>query len=120
MASMARLKRSVSLLIASSIGVLMLPFSLYPRTCKRLVLAAVGQAVNQPGITVEVENDRLVGGEQRIEIRIGQPVRMFRARLQLEKVDHVNETDLQVREFLAQQHRCGQAPPASGYRRRKP
>ena len=31
--SIARLNRSISLLMASSIGVLMLPFSLYPRTC---------------------------------------------------------------------------------------
>lgn len=31
---MARLKRSISLLIASSTGVLILPFSLYPRTCR--------------------------------------------------------------------------------------
>src|SRR5271166_4827463 len=35
-----------------------------------LVLPAVGQAVNQIRITVEVENDWLVHGEQRIEIRI--------------------------------------------------
>src|SRR6266404_5245349 len=40
MASIARLKRSVSLLIASSIGVLILPFSLYPRTCSALFLRA--------------------------------------------------------------------------------
>ena len=39
MASMARLKRSVSLLIANSIGVLILPFSLYPRTWRVFVYA---------------------------------------------------------------------------------
>ena len=83
-------------------------FLLVSAHVQRLVLAGVGQAVNQPGISVEVEDDRLVGSEQRIEIRIRQPVRMFRARLQLEKVDHVDETDLQVREFLAQQRRCGE------------
>ncbi len=31
---------------------------------KSLVLAAVGQAVNQPRVAVEIENNRLVRGEQ--------------------------------------------------------
>ena len=35
-----------------------------------LVLSAVGQAVNQIWIAVEIENDRLVGSEQGSEIRI--------------------------------------------------
>ena len=63
----------------------------------------------QPWITVEVEDDRLIGGEQRIEIRICQPVGMFRTRLQFEQIDHVDETDLQVGELLAQQYRCCQS-----------
>ena len=47
-----------------------------------LVGAGISQAVNQPGIAVEVEDDRLVDSEQRIEVSIGQTVRMFFARLQ--------------------------------------
>ena len=70
--------------------------------------AAVGQAVNQPRIAVEVEDDRLVDGEQRIEVAVGQPVRMLGAGLQLEQVDDVDEADLQVGELLAQQRRRGQ------------
>jgi len=73
-----------------------------------LVFAAVGQAVDEPRITVEVENDGLVGGEQRIEIRIRQTVRMLAARLHLEKVHHVDETDLQIGKLLAEQYRCGE------------
>ena len=106
MTSIARLKRSISLLMASSIGVLMLPFSLYPRTCMLLWLVApVGQPVNQPRVAVEIEDDRLVCREQRIEIPVRQAVGMLRAGLQLEQVDHIDETDLQVREVGAQQ--CG-------------
>jgi hypothetical protein len=37
---------------------------------KSLVRATLGQAVNQPWISVEIENNRLVRGEQRIEIRV--------------------------------------------------
>ena len=35
-----------------------------------MVRAAVGETVNQPGITMEVEDDRLVDGKERIEIRV--------------------------------------------------
>jgi hypothetical protein len=42
-----------------------------------VVGAAVGQAVDQPGIAVVGEQDRLVGGEQRVEIPLRQAVRMF-------------------------------------------
>ena len=48
-------------------------FLLVSAHVKRLVLAGVGQAVDQPGITMEVEDDRLVGREQRIEIRSVSP-----------------------------------------------
>ena len=48
---------------------------------QRLVFSGISQAVNQPGISMEIENDRLVSGEQGIEVLIGQTVWMFRARL---------------------------------------
>src|SRR5271165_678757 len=50
------------------------------------VLATVRQPVNQPGIAVEVEDDWLVNREQRIEVPVRQPVRMFRVRFQLEQI----------------------------------
>ncbi len=37
----------------------------------------IGQAVNQPGIAVIGEDDRFVGGEERVEILSGQAMRMF-------------------------------------------
>ena len=41
----------------------------------------IRQAVNQPGIAMEVKNDGLVSREERIEVGIRQSMRMFRARL---------------------------------------
>ena len=35
-----------------------------------VVCAAVGETVNQPGIAMEVKDDRLVVGKERIEVRI--------------------------------------------------
>src|SRR5208283_2535998 len=55
-----------------------------------LVLATVCQAVNQPGIAMEVEDDWLVNREQRIEVPVRQPVRMFRVRFQLEQIHYVD------------------------------
>src|SRR5271166_5224198 len=84
------------------------PLLLVASHVQSLVLAAVSQAVNQPGISVEVEDDWLVNREQRIEVPVRQPVRMFRVRFQLEQIHYVDETDLQVGKLLSQQHRCGQ------------
>ena len=39
--------------------------------------APVGEPMNQPGIAVVGEDDRLVGREERVEIAVGQPVRML-------------------------------------------
>ena len=46
--------------------------------------------------------------EQRVEVAVGQSVRMLRRRLELEQIDHVDEPDLQIRELLAQDGGCGQ------------
>ena len=40
---------------------------------------------------------------KRIEIAVGQAVRMLAGRLQLEEIDDVDEADLEVGELLAQQ-----------------
>jgi hypothetical protein len=46
-----------------------------------VVCAPIGEAVNQPGIAMEVKNDGLVSGEERIKVRIRQSMWMLRARL---------------------------------------
>src|SRR5208283_2921815 len=46
-------------------------FLLVPSHVQSLVPPTVGQAVNQPRITMEVENDGLVKCKQRIEIAVG-------------------------------------------------
>src|SRR5271166_4797059 len=51
-----------------------------------VVMPAISQAVNQPRVSVEIEDDRFIAGEKRVEVRVCQTVRMLRARLQLEKI----------------------------------
>ena len=45
----------------------------------------VGRAVDQPGIGVKVEDDRLVRSKQSLELAIGQPMPVLRIRHQLEQ-----------------------------------
>ncbi len=47
----------------------------------------IGKPMNQPGIAVEVENDRLIDGKQAVEVAIAQTVRMIALCLQLEQID---------------------------------
>src|SRR6056297_1560403 len=44
-----------------------------------VIMAAIGEAVNQPGVTVKVEDHRLVHGEQAVEIAVAEAVGMFLA-----------------------------------------
>ena len=37
----------------------------------------IGQAMDEPGIAVKGEDDRLVDGEERVEVTIGKAVRML-------------------------------------------
>src|SRR4051812_48435591 len=71
-----------------------------------VICAAVSQPVNQPGVTVKVKDDRLIGGEQAVEIAISQSVRMVAVALHLEEVNDVDKANLQIRKFFAQ-HGCG-------------
>ena len=68
-----------------------------------VVGAAVGQPVDQPRVAVVGEDDRLVGGEERVEVAVGQAVRMLALRLQRHQVDDVDDADLQLGQVLAQQ-----------------
>ena len=45
-----------------------------------VICAAVREFVNERGVGVEIENDGLIGGEKRIEIAVGESVRMFGGR----------------------------------------
>ena len=85
-----------------------------------MVGAAVGQAMDQPGIAVEVEDDRLVGGEQAVEVAVGQAVRVLAVGRELEQVDDVDEADLQSRGSARAAARPPPAPPWWGCRRRRP
>ena len=42
-----------------------------------VIRSPIGQAMNKPGIAVVGEHDRPVDGEKRVEIAIGQAVRML-------------------------------------------
>ena len=68
----------------------------------------VGQAVDQPRIAVEGEDDRLVGGEDGVEVAIREPVGVLLRRLQLHQVHHVDHPDLQLRQVPAQELNGGQ------------
>src|SRR5438105_4938677 len=74
-----------------------------------MVCAAIGEAVNQPWIRVEVEDDRLIGREERIEIPIRQSMRMFGVWHQTEQVDYIDEPDLEVGELLPQKSDGGES-----------
>ena len=68
-----------------------------------VAVAAIGEAMDQPRIAVKREQDRLVRGEDGVELLVGEPVRMLARRLQRHQVDDVDDADLQRRQPLAQQ-----------------
>jgi hypothetical protein len=71
---------------------------------KVLVIGAtVCEFVNQPGIAVEVENNRLVHGKEAVEVPIRKAVEMLGMGLQLEEIHDIYETDFQAREVLPEQ-----------------
>ncbi len=47
---------------------------------------------------MEVEDDRPVGGEQGVELGVGQAVGVFGRRLEAHQVDHVDDADPQARQ----------------------
>lgn len=68
-----------------------------------VIRATVRESVYQPRVAMEVEDDWLICCEQRIEVSIRKAMWMFCARLQFEKVDHVDEPDLKAGEIFPQQ-----------------
>ena len=85
-----------------------------------VALEAIGELVNEPRVAVEVEDDRLVGGEQAVELALRRAVRMLGRRLQLEQVDDVDEAQLQIGQRARAGSRPPPAPPAWPRRRRRP
>src|SRR5690606_9184601 len=59
--------------------------------------APVGEAVDQPGVAVEGEDHRAVGGEQGVELAVGQPVRVLAVGGQAHHVDPVDHATPQLR-----------------------
>ena len=57
---------------------------------------AIGQPVDQPGVSVKAKYDVLVFREERVVILLGQPVWMFRAGLQLHEIDNIDHPDFQI------------------------
>ena len=68
-----------------------------------VVAPLVGQPVDQRRIAMIGENHRFGWGKQRVEILIGQAMRMLPFRLQCHQVHHIDHAHLQIGQVLAQQ-----------------
>src|SRR6516225_8429732 len=67
-----------------------------------MVIPPVSETVNEPGITMKRENDRLVRCEQRVESMVGQTVRVHASRLESHQINNVDNAYLQLRCVPAQ------------------
>ena len=56
-----------------------------------MVSSAVAEPVDQPGISVKIEDDWFVYGKETVEIAIIQTMWMFSVRLHLEQVNDIDE-----------------------------
>src|SRR4029453_14117835 len=73
-----------------------------------LTRPAVGEAMDEPGVSMEVEDHGFIRGENGFELTICQTVWVFGMRHQFKQVNDVHEPDLRVRQVLAQQGGGGQ------------
>ena len=87
---------------------MILPFSLYPRTWNYADRPPIDESMDQPGVSMEIEDHRFVWREDGLELIVRQTVRMLRIRDQLEQVKHVHEPHFSVRQVFAQDCRCSQ------------
>ena len=71
-------------------------------------MPTVGQAMDEPRIAVKGEDDRLVRGEQRIEIPVREPVRVLGRRLQRHQIDDVDHAHLDLGQMPAHELDRGQ------------
>ncbi len=65
-----------------------------------VIFAAVAELVDERSVGMEIEDDRLVDGEEGIEIAVGEAVRMFGVGQEAEKIDHIDEANFQVGKML--------------------
>src|SRR5690349_9304434 len=68
-----------------------------------VVGAPVGQPVDEPRVPVVGEDDRLVGGEDGVELGVRQAVRVLGGRLQAHEVHDVDDAHLEVGQVVAEQ-----------------
>jgi len=65
----------------------------------------VGQSVDQEWVAMEIENNGPVGGEDRCVFAIRQTMRMVNFGNQLEEIDDVNESNLEIGNVFSEE--CG-------------
>ena len=58
-----------------------------------VIIPVVAEPMDQPGITVEIEDDWLVSGKETVKIAIIQTMWMFPVGLHLEQVDDIDESN---------------------------
>ena len=80
----------------------------------------IGQAMDEPWIAVKGKDDRLVDGEERVEVTVGEAVRMLARRLQRHEIDDIDDPYFQFGRVLAQEFDRGQGLkrrhiPAAGH-----
>ncbi len=83
-----------------------------------VVGAPVGETVDQLRVAVVGEDHRAPGGEQRVELLLGESVRVLDVGLQAHQVDDVDDPHLQLRAARAAGSRRRRAPRASARRPR--
>ena len=62
-----------------------------------MIRPAIGELVDEPGISVEVEDDGLILRKERVEVTIRETVRMLCIRLKTVQIHDIDETNLQIR-----------------------
>ncbi len=82
--------------------------------------AAIGQAMNEPRIAVECEDDGFIGGEDGVEIAVGETVGMLGGRLERHQIDDVDHANFSNPVYGRVTNPRPRAFRASGYRRSKP
>src|SRR6266516_7195991 len=72
-----------------------------------VVRGPVGETVDQPRVAVVGEYDRPVGGEESVELPVGEPVGVLGLGLKPHQVDDVHDPNFELRQPLAQDRRRG-------------
>ena len=73
-----------------------------------MVRAPVGEAMDEPGVAVVGEDHGPVGGEERVELGVGQPVGVLAGGLKAHEIDDVHHAHAELGQMLAKQGDRGQ------------